>query len=471
MIKPTTNLRTLTLTSVGGRTMVRGAFGTVRMLLGLALVTLTLSASAAQQKIDGIAAIVNDDIILESELVERLAAIEERLAAIGGRNLPPREVIMEQILERLILESLQLQEAELRGVQIDDETLTAAVGTFADQNNMTIDEFVASMEAEGMSYRAFRSQIRREILLQRVQQAVVNRRIYITEEDVKELIASPFFQEMTADEFRLGHILLALPRSASDKVDRETRELAEDIIRRAEQGADFGALAIEHSKASTALDGGDLGWRKASRIPSLFAERVPGMQAGDLAGPFKTASGYHVIKMLDRRGATQQTAVETQVRHILMQPSEIRTPEETRELLAEVRQRVLAGEDFAQLAREFSDDPGSALAGGDLGWSTGEVFVGVFRETMDATEVGQISEIFQSDFGWHFLEVVDRREASRSEEALEDIATRMILERRFDEKLQEWLKEIRDEAFVEVRVGKGAEDAGDDGDAEAAEGG
>lgn len=449
----------------------RGALGAAWIvLLGLVAVVLSWSAAAVEQRLDGIVAIVNDDIILESELAARFGALEQRLQEIGERNLPPREVIMEQILERLILESLQLQEAELRGVQVNDETLTAAVNSFAAQNNMTIDEFVASLEDQGMSYRVFRGQIRREILLQRVQQAVVNRRIYITKEDVNEIIASPFFKEMTADEFRLGHILISLPRGASNKDDQDARELAEDIIRRAREGADFGALAIEHSKASTALDGGDLGWRKASRIPSLFADEARGMQEGDLAGPFRNASGYHVIKVLGRRGATQQSAIETQVRHILMSPTEIRTPEETRELLTEVHARVLGGEDFAQLAREYSDDPGSALAGGDLGWTTGEGFVEAFRIVMDATEVGEISDIFESDFGWHFLEVVDRREASRSEETLEDIATRMILERRFDEKLQEWLKEIRDEAFVEVRVGNGAGDVGDDGDSEAAEG-
>ena len=423
------------------------------LLLALSTILAT-SAWNAPRQLDGIVAVVNDDIILASELVDRFNSIDAQLRAEASADeLPPRHVIMEQIMERLIIESLQLQEADRRGVQVDDETLTVAVRSFAEQNQLSIEAFVQSLEDEGMSYRAFREDVRRSILLQRVQQAVVNRRIYITEEDIKELIASPFFQDMAADDFRLGHILIPLSRNASSAAVSAAETLAEDIVQRVRDGDDFRALAVAHSKASTALEGGDLGWRKSTAIPSLFADHVQEMTKGEVRGPIQNASGFHVIALLDRRGASQQFAQETLVRHILMRPTEIRSEEETLQKLREVRDQIVnQNAPFAALAVEYSDDPGTALAGGELGWSQADDFVPAFREVMEATDKGEISEIFESDFGWHFLQVVDRREQSRSFEALEDIATKMILDRRFDEQLQEWIREIRDEAFVELRT-------------------
>lgn len=413
-----------------------------------------LGGNATPQQLDGIVAVVNDDIILASELIERFNMIDEQLRNSGPADeLPPRDVIMEQLMERLIIESLQLQEADRRGVQVDDETLTTAVRSFAEQNQMSIEDFIDSLESEGMSYLAFREDVKRSIILQRIQQAVVNRRIYITEEDIKELIASPFFQDMASDDFRLGHIMLPLGRDASSQAVRAAERVAESIVRRVENGEDFRALAVAHSKASTALEGGDLGWRKSTAIPSLFAEYVQDMMPGEVMGPIRNSSGLHVITMLDRRGASQQFAQETLVRHILMRPTEIRTLEETLAILREIREEIIADDaSFADLAAEHSDDPGTALAGGDLGWSMAGDFVPAFRDVMQNTEKGEVSEIFESEFGWHFLQVVDRREESRSDQALEDIATKMILDRRFDEQLQEWIREIRDEAFVEIRT-------------------
>ncbi len=437
---------------MGSRRM-RTSLG-ARVALLLLSVTAAIGAGATPQQLDGIVAVVNDDIILASELIQRFNAIDEQLRAAGPTDeLPPREVIMEQLMERLIIESLQLQEADRRGVQVDDETLTSAVRSFAEQNQMSIEKFIESLESEGMSYLAFREDVKRSIILQRIQQAVVNRRIYITEEDIRELIASPFFQDMASDDFRLGHIMIPLGRDASSQQMGAAERLAESIVRRVKDGDDFRALAIAHSKASTALEGGDLGWRKSTAIPSLFAEFVPDMKVGDVMGPIRNSSGLHVISMLDRRGASQQFAQETLVRHILMRPNEIRTLDETIAKLREIRDEVIGGDgDFSALAAEYSDDPGTALAGGDLGWSMASDFVPAFRDVMQNTDTGGVSQIFESEFGWHFLEVVDRREESRSFEALEDIATKMILDRRFDEQLQEWIREIRDEAFVEMRT-------------------
>lgn len=401
--------------------------------------------------IDRIAAVVNQDVVLASEVLDRYQAVVNRLAA-DGRELPPRDAIMEQILERLIVENIQMQEAARRGIEVDDETLTAAVTEFAAQSGMTIDAFIETLDAEGVSYRAFRDQVRQQITIERVQRDAVNRRVYILPQDIDEVLASPFFAEHISDEYRLGHILLLVESGAGAAAAQAVTDQAEALVADIRGGADFGALAVEHSAASTALEGGDLGWRKASRIPSLFTEAVADMSIGDVRGPIRNASGLHIIKLLDQRGASQQVADETLVRHILLKPSAIRSDEESRALAGELRGRIQAGEDFADLAQEFSDDPGSALAGGDLGWRKKQDLVPEFQVVMESTETGALSEPFRTAFGWHVLQVQDRRREDASDEARRDYATRMLHAQRFEERLAEWLREIRDEAFVEVRL-------------------
>ncbi len=417
-----------------------------------ACLAVALASAAAPKTIDAIVAVVNDDVVLASEVLERYEAVIQRLQADGQTQIPPRDAILEQILERLVLESIQLQEAQRRGVVLDDETLTQAVGSYAAQNGMNIEQFIEALGEEGISYRGFRDQVRRQLTVDRVQRDVVNRRVYITEQDIEDLIASPFFAEQISDEYRLGHILLPLPAGASQKELGAVRADAEAVVAELRDGADFAALAVEHSSASTALEGGDLGWRKASRIPSLFAELVPEMAIGDVAEPLRNASGFHIVKLLDQRGASQQRADETLVRHILLKPSAIRTDEEARIAVEALRERILAGEDFVELAKEHSEDPGSALAGGDLGWSSADQFVAEFQAAMQAAEVGELSLPFRSEFGWHILEVLGRRQQDASDDARRDYATRVLHSRRFEERLQEWLREIRDEAFVEERL-------------------
>ena len=432
--------------------------GTATLAVTGVLLTTALFGHAQQRTVDSIVAVVNDDVVLASEVAERYQGVVDRLRAEGQTQTPPRAAILEQILERLVLESIQMQEAQRRGVVLDDETLTAAVASYASQNGMSIEEFIATLDAEGISYRGFREQVRRQLTLDRVQREVVNRRVYITEQDVEELLASPFFAEQISDEYRLGHILLAVDAGAARTAADAARAAAQNIVEELRRGADFAALAVEHSAASTALEGGDLGWRKADRLPSLFAEQALGMAIGDVAGPLQNAAGFHVIKMIDKRGASQQTSDETLVRHILLRPSAIRTDEQARTEIEALRARVVAGEDFAELAKEHSDDPGSALAGGNLGWSTADAFVGEFQAVMNATAVDAVSEPFQSEFGWHILKVEGRRQQDASDEARRDYATRILHAQRFDERLQEWLTEIRDEAFVEQRMSFGSDD-------------
>ena len=428
-----------------------------------ALLALAGAANAQPKMVDGIVAIVNDDVVLASEVLERYDAVMQRLQAEGG-EAPPKDAILEQILERLIVESIQLQEAEMRGVLVDDETLTNAVRDYAAQNGMDIDQFISALGTEGVSYRAFRDQVSRQLTLDRVQREVVNRRVYVTQQDIDELLASPFFAEQISDEYRIGHILLPVEQGADASERNAVQAQADALVRQLREGADFAAMAVEHSSASTALEGGDLGWRKASRLPSLFAEQVLALEIGGVAEPLGNASGFHIVKLLDKRGASQQTSSETLVRHILLEPSAIRSDDETRAAIEELRQRIVDGEDFAALAVEHSDDPGSALAGGDLGWSTADGFVREFQEAMAGTEVDEISPPFRTEFGWHILEVQGRREQDASDEARRDYAVRVLHAQRFDDGLQEWLKEIRDEAFVEERLALDDDAESDDAD-------
>ncbi len=414
-------------------------------LLGPAL------AQAEYQELDGIVAVVDDDVVLASELMERLELVR-RSSADNGQRLPPNDILISQIMERLIVENLQRQEAERRGVTIDDETLSRAVAQFAQNNNMTLDEFRQALAADGNDFRQFREDIRDEMTVNRLQRALVSRRISITEQDVQGLLNSPFYQQLFSDEYRVGHIMITLPENPSEQVATQAVAKAQGLVQTLRDGAEFGQMAMAESSASSALEGGDMGWRKAGELPSLFAEPVLQMTVGEVAEPILSGSSIHIIKLLEQRGAGVQKSKQTKVRHILVRPSEIRSPSEAEAIIRDVHQRLLAGGDFIELATEFSEDPGSALNGGDLGWSTPDQFVGAFADTMQNTDEGAFSEPFLSQFGWHVLLVEGRREEDMSDEARRNMALELLHNRRFEEERQEWLKELRDEAFVEIRL-------------------
>jgi len=421
-------------------------------LLSSLWILVSVSLHAVIEEVDAIAAIVDDDVVLVSELLNRYELFVERIKQSGTSEVPPRETVLSQLMERLVIESLQIQEAERRGIIIDDEMLTEAVTGFAGQNGMDLDGFQKSLADEGVSYRSFREDIRREMLLGRVQRDMVNRQIYITEQDVADLRGSPFFREWVSDQYRVGHILLRIDDPLSDIAVSAAKDMAGDILSKLRAGEEFGKLAIAHSAGSTALEGGDLGWRRAAELPSLFSETVIELEIGETPDPITNSLGIHIIQLLDKRGASMQKELRTQVRHILVQPSEIKSDESARSEIDRVRERVLAGEDFADVAREVSDDAGSALAGGDLGWRDSADFVDEFRAVMDAIPENEISDVFRSQFGWHILQVLGRREDDMSEESLNDMALQILHNRRYDEKLEEWLKQIRDEAYVQIRL-------------------
>jgi len=412
---------------------------------------LTLQATADYVELDGIVAVVDDDVVLSSELLARLKRIREQFAA-NDAQLPSNDILVSQLMERLVLESLQMQEAERRGVRVNDEDLTRAVMSFAEQNSMSLDQFREALAADGVSYVEFREEIRQEMVIQRLQRNHVSRRITISDQDIDDLLTSPYYQQLLSDEFRVGHILLTIDDRATPEVRAEAEAAAIEIVRELRDGADFAEVAVARSAGARALEGGDLGWRRAGELPTLFADQVLELEPGETADPVASASGIHIVQLLEQRGAGMQREQQTLLRHILVQTSEIRTEEQTEELIREIASRLQAGEDFVALAAEFSEDPGSALNGGDLGWTGGNQFVPSFVEAMNATTTGSLSEPFRSDYGWHVLEIQERREQDMSEETRRNMATQILHKRRFDEELQVWLKELRDEAFVEMRL-------------------
>ena len=318
---------------------------------------------------------------------------------------------------------------------------------------MTLEQFTQALAQDGMSYSEFRDEVRRELIIQRVQRNRVNSRIYLSDEEIDAFLASPLGQRTLSDEYRVGHILLAV---ATMRARRRWRRQNGKRIRstnNSKAGADFRQMAIAHSSDSRALEGGDLGWRKAGELPSLFAEQVFALEVGQTAPPIRSGSGYHIVQLLEKRGAGTEVVEQTLVRHILVKPSEIRSEADTRGAdRADSSIAFVAGEDFGALARLYSEDPGSALAGGDLGWSEPEKFAQEFGDVMKETPTGKLSEPFHTKFGWHVLQVMDRRQHDMSEDARRNLAIRVLHNRRYEEELQEWLKEIRDEAYVEIRV-------------------
>jgi peptidyl-prolyl cis-trans isomerase SurA len=341
------------------------------------------------------------------------------------------------------------------GVRIDDETLTGAIESIAKQNNLSLEQFTQALAHDDMDYREFREDVRREMIIARVQRNRVNSRIYISDEEVNAFLESPLGRRTLSDEYRVGHILSAVADDASPATVAAAEQRANDIYAQLQAGGDFRQLAIANSADSRALEGGDLGWRKAGELPSLFAEPVIALEVGETVAPIRSGSGFHIVQLLEKRGAGTEVVRQANLRHILVRPSEIRSEAETEALIDEIYARVVTGEDFGDLARKYSEDPGSGLAGGELGWSEPDKFVPEFAAVVNSTPVGTVSKPFHTNFGWHVLEVLEWRDHDMSEDARRELAIRVLHNRRYEEVLQEWLREIRDEAYVDIKVAVG----------------
>ena len=333
---------------------------------------------------------------------------------------------------------------------MSDEEITNAIRELARLSyGKTIEEFRELLDEEGISYNEFREGVHRERLLQKVHQRLVGPRIYISAQDIKDFRQLPYFDILAEDRFLVGHILIAHDDSSSTSAT-DLQAKAADLVEQLREGADFASMAVNHSSASTALEGGDLDWRRTEELPHLFVEAVLEMEVGDVSDPIRNERGLHIIKLIDKQGTSNAEQEQTLVRHILIQPNAIKSEVEAKKEIEAIRDRVVNGEDFEELARQHSDDPGTARGGGDLGWTTGDRMDPIFLEVMNATEIGELSDVFASSVGWHVLEVLDRKVADLTEEALDNFALQALYNRLFEEALLDWLQEIRGEAFVKV---------------------
>ena len=419
----------------------------------LGAVLLSTTAHAAVQELNRIVAIVDNDVVMQSQLDQRVKEVQQTIAKRGGTGgVPPASVLQQQVLERLIVESLQLQIGERSGIRITDEELNGAIATIAQRNNMSTEQFRAALAHDGLSYDDAREQVKREMIISRVRQRRVAERIQVSEQEVKNFLASDLGKMQLSEELHLANIQIQVPESASSAAIQAAASKAEDIYRQLKQGADFNKLAIASSSSENALEGGDMGWRKPAQLPAPFDRMLSSMPVGDVTQPVRTPVGFIILKVLDKRGGATQTVDEVHVRHILLKPSEIRSPAQTEELARKLYERIENGEDFATLAKNFSEDPGSALNGGDLNWVNPQSLVPEFRETMASTPVDSISRPFQTQFGWHVLQVLGRRATDNAEQARDQQAMTVLRNRKYDEELQTWMRQIRDEAYVEIKL-------------------
>lgn len=411
---------------------------------------LAATGTGAAGELDRIIAIVDNNVITASELNDQISTVKLQLRQ-QNMQAPGGQTLQKQVLERAIIEQIQLQLAESSGIRIDDESLNQAISGIASQNKMTLVQFREALQEDGFDFGKFRENIRKEIILRRLRQQYVDSRITITEQEVESFLATQRRQGNGSDEYHLGHILVALPEAATPDQIRQGQEKANGILNQLKEGADFNQIAVSSSDGQQALNGGDLGWRKAGELPTLFAELAPHMSPGDLSNLIRSPSGFHIIKLFDHRAGQPHIVTQTRARHILIRLSALITDPQAEETLYDVKRRLAAGEDFAVLAQNLSEDKASAASGGDLGWVEPGEMIPDFEQAMDQLKPGDISNPVKTRFGWHLIQVLERRDYDNTEEFTREKARDVIYQRKIEEGTEEWLRRLRDEAYVEYR--------------------
>ena len=426
----------------------------VSFLAASLLAHAALAADGAIE-VDRIVAVVNSDVITRTELRQRVEQVTRQLSR-QGTPLPPAEVLERQVLERQIVERLQLQLAGETSLRVDDVTLDRALGRIADNNRMSMTDFRKALEKDGISWERFRDEVRNEMLLGRVREREVDSRIVVSDAEVTNYLSNPENLAGGQEELNLAHILFRAPEGASPEQLARLRAKAEDVAARVARGEAFDKLAASYSDAPDALSGGNLGWRSAERLPGLFAEAVSGLKPGDTTPVLRSAAGFHLVKVVGRKGGGQAVAPaqvqQTHARHILVKTSEVVSDADARRRLADLRERIVqGGASFADLARQHSADI-SAAKGGDLGWIYPGDTVPEFEQAMDALKPGEVSQPVQSPFGWHLIVVDERRVQDVSDDRKRAAARNALRERKSDEAFQDWLRQLRDRAYVEYRL-------------------
>ncbi len=413
------------------------------------LASLSPISQAAVIELDRIVAVVEEDVIMETELDEQMQRVRAALRQ-QGTQMPPTTVLERQVIERLVLEKIQLQIAEQSEITVDEPALDRAVSDLAARNNLSLEQFQEILASEGYEFSNFREQIRQEMIMSKLRRAEIDNRVRVSDNEIENYLRNEALGN-DDQEYRLAHILISIPSGADNEEIREAREKARLALERLDAGEDFTTVAVSVSDGQQALEGGDLGWRKGDEIPTLFADAVGTMSVGETSGLITSPSGYHIIKLTDKRSGETIMIEQFRARHILLTPNELMTPEQALNRMRQIKLRLDGGADFALIARTNSDDRASALQGGDLGWVGKGQMVAEFEEIMTAIPVGEISPPFQTEFGFHILQVTETRQYDGTEEIRRDRARQALRRQKIDERRQSWLRELRDEAYVDFR--------------------
>ncbi|HAD31280.1 MULTISPECIES: peptidylprolyl isomerase [unclassified Methylophaga] len=414
------------------------------------LVGLLLANSVWAAPLDRIVAVVNNEIVLDSELVEMEQTVRQQLRQ-RNAAIPSSDILRRQVLERLIMQKLQLQRAEMSGIRVADDALNAAVRQIAENNNLTIRQFRDALESDGYDFTEFRETIREEMVISRLRKSEVEDSIVVSEREVDNFLATQNLQGDSEQAFRLLHILVGIPDAPTpEQVQEAEKKLAviQDLLA---EGGDFSEIAAGYSDGQNALEGGELGWRKQAELPTLFASVVPNLAVGEVSDVIRSGSGFHLVKLAEKRSEETHLVKQTKARHILIKTNELVTDEAAEKRLQQLRERILNGEDFAELAKAHSEDTGSAIDGGSLGWTSPGVMVPEFEEVMNGLAEGEMSDVFQSRFGWHLIQVEERREQNMADEFKRNKAREQLKQRKIEEELESWLRAMRDEAYIEYR--------------------
>jgi peptidyl-prolyl cis-trans isomerase SurA len=423
----------------------------------LALLSALSAPETGAEELDSIVAVVNNDVIVRSELEHEIGLAIPQLQE-HGAELPSHSVLEHQVLEQMISKRLQMQEAAKLGITIDDAALTQAMSSIAARNGMTLEELNRTLEASGIRFQDFREDTRLQMLTARLQSQEVIKNIAVTDQEVDRFLQREADSLIERTDVRLSHILVAVSETASDEELEQAREKARSLVKKLRSGADFAQTAIKSSDGRRALEGGDLGWFPMAEVPSLVQDLAHTLAKGEISDPLRSPSGFHIIKLADVKGTGPEIVTQTKARHILVRTNEVVSDDDARTRLTQLRIRIVGGDDFGTLARSHSDDTGSALKGGDLGWVNPGDTVPEFEAAMNALAPNEVSRPFKSPFGWHIVQVTERRRQDTTEELMRLKAREAIKERKADEAVAQWLQRLRDESYVEIRIDSGQDE-------------
>lgn len=425
--------------------------------LGVLMCVLALSAGAAAVTpagavlLDRIVAVVNDDVVTKTELDQQVRTVEKRISE-QGVSAPMGHRLRSQVLNRLITKRLQLQLAKKKGMRVDDHTLNQTLDRIASQNHMSLEQLRSAIQGDGFDFGTFRDDIRDQILITRLKQREVEKKIVVTDQEIDQFITNQLAGDEGNDEYHIAHILIAVPESAGPEQIHSAREKAERIRKSLLGGADFEKAAIEYSDGRHALNGGDLGWRKAKELPSIFSRVALNMRVGQISEVMRSPSGFHIIKLVGKHSSKRHVVTEHEVRHILLSTNDLLDDQAARDKLMRLRERIQRGEDFGELARAYSEDKASAAKGGELGWvKPGDVDPD-FEQVVEALKVNEVSQPFRTRFGWHIAQVLDKRTVDDTEEYNRAKARELIRKRKTEEAYQQWLRRLRDNAYIANRL-------------------